>query len=146
MERKWKVLFLCTANSSRSQMAEGFLRSWADNKYDVQSAGISPSSLNPLAMRAMQEIWVDISKQKSKSVELFLKEKFDYIITVCDNAREACPNFPGEVKKIHWSFEDPANSSGDEDEKTKVFRKVRDQIAEKIKGFIKITPELSRGR
>lgn len=136
MGKKTRVLFLCTGNSSRSQMAEGFLRSWAGNKYDVQSAGISPSSLNPLAMRAMQEIGVDISKQKSKSVELFLKQEFDYIITVCDQAKESCPNFPGETKKIHWSFKDPAIASGDEDEKMKVFRKVRDQIAEKIKGFI----------
>jgi arsenate reductase (thioredoxin) len=136
LERKGKVLFLCTANSSRSQMAEGFLRSWAGNKYDAQSAGISPSILNPLAVRAMKEIGIDISKQNSKSVELFLKEKFDYIITVCGNARETCPNFPGEAKKIHWSFEDPAIASGDENEKMQVFRRVRDQIAEKVKKFI----------
>ncbi|HEX9917052.1 MAG TPA: arsenate reductase ArsC [candidate division Zixibacteria bacterium] len=147
MGRKWKVLFLYTANSSRSQMAQGFLRSLAGNKYDAQSAGISPSILNPLAVRVMQEIGIDISKQNSKSVEVCLKEKFDYIITVCENARETCPNFPGGANKSYWSFEDPANSSGDEDEKMKGFRKVRDQIAEKIRGFIKIAPEPpSRGR
>jgi indolepyruvate ferredoxin oxidoreductase alpha subunit len=85
----------------------------------------------------MQEMGIDISKQKPKSVELFLKQEFDYIITVCDQAKESCPNFPGEAKKIHWSFQDPAIASGDEDEKMKVFRKIREQIAEKIKGFIK---------
>ena len=136
MEKKTRVLFLCTANSSRSQMAEGFLKAWAGDKYDAQSAGISPSILNPLAVETMQEIGIDISKQKSKSIELFLKQGFDYVITVCDQAKESCPNFPGQSKKIHWSFEDPASIIEDENEKMKVFRKVRDQIAEKIRKFI----------
>jgi arsenate reductase len=116
-----KVLFLCSGNSARSQMAEGFLRSWAGNKYDVQSAGISPIPINPLAVKVMEEVGIDISKQEPKSVKLFLKRGFDYVITVCNQAKESCPNFPGQSKKIHWRFEDPAIASGDEDEKMKIF-------------------------
>ncbi len=132
MARKPKVLFLCTGNSARSQMAEGLLRSISD-KYEPISAGIEPKGLNPLAIEAMHEIGIDISLQKSKDVAGLLGETIQYVITVCDNARERCPIFPGTYKFIHWSFEDPAAATGSHDEKLAVFRRVRDEIADRIR-------------
>ncbi len=129
---KPKVLFLCTGNSARSQMAEGYLRYAAGDHFEALSAGIEPKGLNPLATEAMQEIGIDISHQKSKDVVSFLGQYIPYIVTVCDNARERCPIFPRTFKFLHWSFEDPAAATGSHEEKLAVFRRVRDEIARRI--------------
>jgi len=133
---KKKVLFLCTGNSCRSQMAEGFLRSLAAERFEVSSAGVKPTSVNPLAIKVMQEAGVDISRQESKSVSLFLNQHFDFVITVCDNARQACPFFPGKYKLVHWDIEDPAEAQGSQEEKLAVFRKIRERIRERVASFI----------
>ncbi|CUU06740.1 protein tyrosine phosphatase [Candidatus Thermokryptus mobilis] len=132
-----RVLFLCTGNSCRSQMAEGLLRHFGNDKFEVYSAGTNPSFVHPLAIEAMREIGIDISWHRSKSVMEFIGQNFDYVITVCDKAKESCPTFPGDVKRIHWSFEDPAEATGTKEERMKVFRKVREQIKEHILSFIK---------
>jgi arsenate reductase len=134
---KKRILFLCTGNSARSQMAEGFLRHMAGDKFEVFSAGIRPTQVNPLAIKVMSETGIDISKQKSKSVSGFLGQHFDYVITVCDNAKQTCPIFPGKHEKIHWGLEDPAQAQDTEEGKIKVFRKIRNQIKENILGFLK---------
>ena len=131
-----KVLFICTGNSARSQMAEGFLRNIAGDKFEVFSAGIKPTQVNPLAIKVMDEIGIDISKHRSKSVMEFIKQDFDYVITVCDNAQKTCPVFPGEHEKIHWDLEDPAAADGSEADRLLVFRKVRDDIKKNILTFI----------
>ena len=131
MSEKVKVLILCTGNSARSQMAEGFLRHEGGERFDVQSAGTTASFLRPQAIEAMREVGIDISGHRSKSVDEFLGQEFDYVITVCDNAKESCPVFPGKTKCIHWSFDDPAESGDIE-----VFRRVRDEISERLREFI----------
>ncbi len=125
---KPKVLFLCTGNSARSQIAEGYLRHVADDRYQAMSAGIYPKGLNPLAVEAMREIGIDISSQQSKDVVSLLGQHIPYVVTVCDNAKERCPIFPGTWKFLHWSFEDPAALQGPYEERLAVFRRVRDQI------------------
>ena len=125
---KPKVLFLCTGNSARSQMAEGYLHRIASDQFTAMSAGIEPKGLNPLAVEAMREIGIDISYQTSKDVVSLLGQHIPYVVTVCDNAKERCPIFPGTWKFLHWSFEDPAAAAGTHDEKLAVFRRVRDQI------------------
>lgn len=127
-----KVLFLCTGNSARSQMAEGFLRDMAGDRFEVFSAGIKPTQINPLAIKVMAEIGIDISKHRSKSVMEFIDQTFDYVITVCGNAQKTCPVFPGEHEKIYWDLEDPAEAKGSEEKKMSVFRKIRGQIKENI--------------
>jgi arsenate reductase (thioredoxin) len=117
-------------------MAEGLLRYFGNGKFEVYSAGTNPSFVHPLAIEAMNEIGIDISWHRSKSVMEFIGQSFDYVITVCDKAKESCPTFPGDVKRIHWSFEDPAEAIGTKEERMKVFRKVRDQIKEHILSFI----------
>jgi arsenate reductase len=129
---KAKVLFLCTGNSARSQMAEGYLRHVAPNDFEALSAGIEPKGLNPLAVEAMREIGIDITNQRSKDVGEFLGESIPYVVTVCDNAKEQCPVFPGAQNFLHWSLEDPASAQGTHDEKLAVFRRVRDQITSGI--------------
>lgn len=136
-----KVLFLCTGNSCRSQMAEGFLRHLARDKFEVYSAGVNPTQINPLAIKVMDEIGIDISKQRSKSVKEFLGQQFDYVITVCDNARHTCPVFPGKYQKVHWSLEDPAQVQGTDNEKLLIFRKIRNQIKEKILEFLNLVKD-----
>jgi arsenate reductase (thioredoxin) len=128
-----RVLILCTGNSARSQMAEGLLRQDAGDSFEVFSAGVKSTFVRPQAIEAMREVGIDISGQHSKSVEEFMDEEFDYVITVCDNANEQCPVFPGRTKRIHWSFEDPAAASGDEAAKLTVFRRVRDQIRQQLR-------------
>ena len=123
-----KVLFLCTGNSARSQMAEGYLRHVAADRFEAMSAGIEPKGLNPLAIEAMREIGIDISRQTSKDVVSLLGQHVPYVVTVCDNAKERCPIFPGTWKFLHWSFEDPAAVEGTPAERLPVFRRVRDQI------------------
>ncbi|MGH9949042.1 MAG: arsenate reductase ArsC, partial [Pyrinomonadaceae bacterium] len=128
-EKKTRVLILCTGNSARSQMAEGILRSIAGDKFDVESAGVSPSNVRPEAVKTMNEIGIDISGQRSKSVEEFTGATFDFMITVCDNAREICPILPGNAVKIHHNFEDPpAVGAASHEETMEIFRRVRDEI------------------
>lgn len=135
METKKHVLILCTGNSARSQMAEGILRSIAGGKFVVESAGVAPSRVRPEAIEAMSDIGIDISSHRSKSVDEFLDKPFDYVITVCDNAKESCPIFPGNVERIHWSFDDPAAFEGMDEEKLTEFRRVRDLIRVKLEDF-----------
>lgn len=132
---KERVLFLCTGNSCRSQMAEGGLRELAGERFEASSAGTTPTRINPAAVRVMAEIGIDISDQRSKSVDEMLGEHFDYVVTVCDNAREACPVFPSG-SKLHWSFDDPASAMGSEEERLEVFRRVRDEIILRIREFV----------
>jgi arsenate reductase len=136
MSDKKRVLILCTGNSARSQMAEGLLRHLAGDRFEVESAGVEPSHVRPQAVKAMQEAGIDISKQRSKSVDEFAGQEFDYVITVCDNAREHCPVFPGKTKRIHWSFDDPAAAEGDEAARLAIFRRVRDEIKARLREFI----------
>ena len=139
-----KVLFLCTGNSARSQMAEGYLRHAAGDRYEALSAGIAPKGLNPLAVEAMREIGIDISQQTSKDVATLLGQHIPYVVTVCDHAKERCPIFPGTWKFLHWSLEDPAAATGTHDEQLAVFRRVRDQlIAHVEQEFVKVK-EVSR--
>jgi arsenate reductase len=128
-----KVLFLCTGNSARSQMAEGILRHLAGDRFDVFSAGTKPGVVNPLAISAMREIGIDISHHHSKHVNECFSREFAYVVTVCDNAKEACPILPGVKHQLHWSLEDPAAATGTDDKKLSVFRTIRDQIHARIK-------------
>lgn len=131
-----RVLILCTGNSARSQMAEGLLRDIAGDRFDVESAGTIASFVRPQAIAAMAEIGIDISGHRSKCLDEFLNTEFDYVITVCDNANETCPVFPGAAKRIHWSFDDPAEATGSEDQVAAVFRRVRDEIARRLRTFV----------
>lgn len=133
---KPKVLFLCTGNSARSQMAEGYLRHVAGDRYEPLSAGIAPQGLNPLAVEAMREIGIDISGQTSKDVASLLGQHIPYVVTVCDHAKERCPIFPGTWKCLHWSLEDPAAAAGTHEERLALFRRVRDQITHHIEQFV----------
>lgn len=126
------MLILCTGNSARSQMAEGLLRSIASGEYEVESAGVAPSSVRPEAITVMSELGIDISSHRSKSVDEFVNQPFDVVITVCDNARETCPVFPSSAERVHWSFDDPAEAKGTLDERLAVFRRVRDEIRERL--------------
>ena len=133
---KEHVLILCTGNSARSQMAEGLLRTLADNQFDVFSAGSKPASVNPFAIQAMHERGIDISQQRSKHLKEFIKQPFDYVVTVCDVAAETCPIFPGRAQRIHWSFPDPAAVEGSEDDKVQAFRDTRDAIENRLKTWL----------
>jgi arsenate reductase len=132
---KKKVLFICTHNSARSQMAEGFLRHLAGDDFEVHSAGTEASLVRPLAIEVMSEIGVDISGQSSKTLQQYLDEPWDYVITVCDDANESCPVFPGASERTHWSFEDPSKATGTEEERRAVFRRVRDQVVQRVRIF-----------
>ena len=133
---KKKVLFLCTGNSARSQIAEGYLRNRAGGQYEVFSAGIRPAGLNFLAVKHMAEEGIDISKQYSKAVEEYKDSRFDYVITLCDNAKETCPVFPGKYKSLHWSIKDPA-INGTAKEKHAAFHEAVGHIKQKIRSFLK---------
>ena len=139
MNEKKRVLILCTGNSARSQMAEGLLRHDAGNRFEVASAGVEPGRVRGEAIEAMREIGIDIAEHRSKSVDEFAGEEFDYVITVCDNANERCPIFPGNNERIHWSFDDPADAEGDEDRRLAVFRRVRDEIRHRLRLFAAAT-------
>jgi len=136
MNNRKRVLILCTGNSARSQMAEGLLRHLANDRFQVASAGVSPAQVRPEAMAVMREINIDLSDHRSKSVDEFLGQEFDYVITVCDNAKEQCPVFPGHTQRIHWSFDDPAEAQGDEHARLAVFRRVRDEILARLRLFV----------
>jgi arsenate reductase len=135
MPDKKRVLILCTGNSARSQMAEGLLRHDAGERFDAFSAGTKPSQVRPEAIAAMSELGIDISGQRSKSVDEFTGQQFDYVLTVCDNAKESCPLFPGKAAMIHRNFEDPAAFQGSEKERLALFRRVRDEIRDYLRSF-----------
>lgn len=134
---KRSVLFLCTGNSCRSQMAEGWLRHLDGARFNVASAGTHPVGLNARAVTVMKEAGIDISNHRSKRVDELLERQFDYVITVCDRAKETCPIFRGASSVLHWSFNDPADAQGNEEARLAVFRHVRDEIAEHIREFIR---------
>lgn len=135
--KKARVLFLCTRNSARSQMAEAFLRKYGDDKFEALSAGLEPDEIHPYTKKVMAEIDIDISNQYSKSLIQFMgKIHIGYLITVCDKAEKLCPSFPGISVRLHWSFDDPAVDEGTEEEKIERFRKIRDQIESKIKSWL----------
>lgn len=131
-----KVLILCTANSARSQMGEGLLRHLAGGKVEVFSAGARPSSVHPYAVRAMQDRGIDISAQRSENLTRYLDIEFDYVITVCDRAADACPHFPGPARRIHWSFSDPAAVDGDDAAILESFVAVRDGLERKLRDWL----------
>jgi arsenate reductase (thioredoxin) len=133
---KTKVLFLCTHNSCRSQMAEGFLRHIAGEPFEVQSAGAVASEVNPDAFHVMKEVGIDISGQRSKDSSEFLGQRFVYVVRVCDRAKETCPIFPGAFKYFDWGLDDPAAAKGSESERLAVFRRVRDEIEERVLEFV----------
>jgi arsenate reductase len=130
-----RILVLCTGNSARSQMGEGLFRHEGGGSWDLESAGTKPSRVRPEAIAAMKEIGIDISGHRSKSVDEFAGQGFDYVVTVCDNARDICPVFPAGTERIHWSFEDPAAAQGDEGVRLAEFRRIRNQIHERVKSF-----------
>ncbi|ACI19105.1 arsenate reductase ArsC [Dictyoglomus thermophilum] len=132
---KKKILFVCTHNSARSQMAEGIVNALYGDEYEAYSAGTEPRGVNPLAIEVLKEIGIDISHHRSKSIEEFKGQEFDYVVTVCDNAKENCPFFPGGKKYIHRGFMDPASVEGSYEEKLYAFRKVRDEIMDWIKSY-----------
>jgi len=132
-----RVLILCTGNSARSQMAEGLLRHDGGNLYEVFSAGTKPSQVRSEAITVMREVGIDISKHRSKSVEEFAGQDFDFVITVCDNARESCPFFPATTKRIHWSISDPAAVQGPDEARLAAFRRIRDQLRKKLGEFVR---------
>ena len=125
---KKRVLFICTHNAARSQMAEGLLRALYGNRYEVFSAGTEPGRVSPYAIKVMAEIGIDIGAHRAKSLQEFLNQKFDYVVTVCDHAKESCPYFPGGKKILHQSFEDPSTLTGSEEEIIAGFRRIRDEI------------------
>jgi arsenate reductase (thioredoxin) len=137
---KQRVLILCTGNSARSQMAEGLLRELDGDLFDVYSAGSKPSVVNPLAIEAMRERGIDISQQRSKHLSEYLQQPFDYVITVCDQAAETCPFFPGRSERIHWSFPDPAAVTGSDDTRLQAFRQTREAIEERLKAWLLKVP------
>jgi arsenate reductase len=130
---KQRVLILCTGNSARSQMAEGLLRHDAGDRFDVFSAGTKPIHVRPEAIAVMQELGVDISGQRSKSVDEFAGQDFDYVVTVCDNAKASCPVFPASTKRIHWSLDDPAAVEGAEEHRLAAFRRVRGELRDRLR-------------
>ena len=136
MSKKLQVLVLCTANSARSQMAEGLLRELAGDRVDVCSAGAKPSHVNPFAIEAMRRRNIDISRHRSDHLKIYLEKEFDYVITVCDNAAESCPVFPGRAERIHWSFPDPAAVDGGDAEVMRSFIAVRDGLEERFREWL----------
>jgi arsenate reductase len=144
---KARVLILCTGNSARSQMAEGLLRHLgndAGDRFEVESAGTRPSRVRPEAIAVMRELGIDISGHRSKPVDEFAGQRFDYVLTVCDNARESCPIYPGHVNRLHHCFDDPAAVEGSEEERLAAFRRVRDEIREYLGGFPPLTTKTPR--
>jgi arsenate reductase (thioredoxin) len=136
MTSKQRVLILCTGNSARSQMAEALLRHHAGDRFEVESAGTRPSRVRPEAIAVMRELGIDISDQRSKPVDEFARQQFDYVLTVCDNARASCPIYPGHANRLHHSFDDPAAVEGGEQERLAAFRRVRDEIRDYLRGFL----------
>jgi len=136
VRNKTKVLFLCTGNSARSQMAEGFLKNYGSGRFEVLSAGIAPVGVNPLAVKVMSEVGIDISKQTSDPISKELLDGIDLLITLCGDARESCPVVPTRVEKRHWALEDPARAEGTEQQKLEKFRDIRDQIKNEVEQLV----------
>ena len=136
MNRVIRVLFLCTGNSCRSQMAEALLRALGGEDFEVASAGTDPQPIHPLTRTVMKELGIDLAGQRAKNLERYLGEPFDFIITVCDKARDRCPNFPGDNERIHWGFEDPAQVGGTAAEQLQAFRRVRNEIRDRLRPWI----------
>jgi len=134
-----RVLFVCTGNSARSVMAEALLRHHGRDAFEVHSAGTEPKGINPLTLRVLADAGIDASFARSKSVDEFLGQTFDYVVTVCDQARQSCPVFPGVHESLHWGYEDPAAAEGTDDERLKVFRQVFIQIGERVRQFATVT-------
>lgn len=134
-----RVLFVCTGNSARSLMAEALLRQHGGDAFEVHSAGTEPKGVNPLTLRVLAEAGIDASWARSKSVDEFLGQSFDYVVTVCDQARQSCPVFPGVHESLHWGYEDPAAAAGSEEERMAVFRQVFTQLGERIRQFATVT-------
>jgi len=132
---KKRVLILCTGNSARSQIAEGLLTHDAGDKFEVESAGTKPGQVRPEAIAVMREVGIDISGNRSKHVDEFQGQNFDFVLTVCDTAKKSCPIFPGHAKQIHKAFEDPATLQGTDAERLALFRRVRDQLRDYLKTF-----------
>ena len=137
MLKKKKIIFICTGNSCRSQIAEGITRHLASNKFDVYSAGSHPTEIHPTAIKVMSEVGVDISHHKSDSISRFVNENMDVVVTVCENADKACPVFPGKVERIHWSIEDPFQEGNLDSHDLVNFRKTREDLTVRIKNFLK---------
>ena len=135
MPSKKRILILCTGNSARSQMAEGLLRHDAGERFEVFSAGTKPGIVRPEAIAVMRELGIDLAGHRSKHVDEFIDQPFDYVLTVCDNAKESCPVFPGQTVTTHRNFEDPAALEGTEEERLNLFRRVRDEIREYLTTF-----------
>jgi len=131
-----RVIFVCTHNSARSQMAEGMLRAWGDDRFEVHSAGTEATRVRPEAIAAMAEIGIDIGAQTSKTLEPFLGESFSWLITVCDQAKEACPTIPGVRQQAHWSIDDPSAVEGDDETRLEAFRAARDHLRDRIHMFM----------
>lgn len=131
-----RVLFLCTHNSARSQMAEGFLRALAGAHFDVASAGIEATRVHPLAIRVMDEVGIDLTGHTSTTIDTFLNQPWDYVITVCDSANERCPIFPGKTTRLHWSFDDPSQAAGTDQDQLEKFHHVRDEIHARIREWL----------
>lgn len=140
-----RVIFVCTGNSCRSQMAEGWLRFLGNDCFKASSAGTDPHGLNPLAVQVMDEIGIDISGHKSESIDLYAQRDFDFAITVCDRAEENCPVFPGGGDRPQWSFDDPAAATGSTEERLPIFRRVRDEIERKLRQFVHEQDSQPRG-
>jgi arsenate reductase len=137
---KNRVLFLCTANSARSQMAEGLLRALAGDRIEVSSAGAQPSTVNPLAIKAMAERGLNIHHHRSKHLDEFLTQPFDYVVTLCNSAAESCPLFPGPAKRVHWDLPDPAAVEGSEERRLASFRQVRDDLEARLQAWLLTVP------
>jgi arsenate reductase len=143
MTERPRALILCTGNSARSQMAEGLLRDMTGNRVEVASAGVAPTRVRPEAVAVMKEIDIDISNFRSKSIDEFLTQPFDYVITVCDNANQQCPMFAGASRRIHWSIEDPAAVVGDDEIRLEAFRQARNELRDRLEKFIEDEVRLS---
>lgn len=133
---KLRVLFLCTHNSARSQMAEGLLRALAGDRFDVASAGTEATRVHPLAIRAMQEVGIDLTGHTSKTIDMLIDQPWNYVITVCDSANERCPIFPGKTTRLHWSFDDPSQATGTDADRLEKFRRIRDEIHAKLRDWL----------
>ncbi|HUF16994.1 MAG TPA: arsenate reductase ArsC [Thermoanaerobaculia bacterium] len=132
MTDRERVLFLCTHNSARSQMAEGLLRHLAGDRFETFSAGTEQTRVHPLAIRAMEDLGIDLTSHRSKMLDEYQGQDFDYVVTVCDRANESCPIFPGATKRLHWSFDDPSAAKGSDEERLEAFRKIRDEIKTRL--------------
>lgn len=142
--RPIRVLFVCTGNSARSLMAEALLRHHGGDRFEVHSAGTEPRGVNPLTLRVLDDAGIDVSGARSKSVDEYLDQTFDYVVTVCDEARQVCPVFPGVHESLHWGYADPAEAQGTEEERLAVFRKVFVQIGERVRQFETVTTRAAR--